>query len=37
VSGQSYSKQAAFFYCELANEEIAASDPDAARGHLQRR
>ncbi|MFZ2525248.1 MAG: lipopolysaccharide assembly protein LapB [Candidatus Ferrigenium altingense] len=35
VSGQSYSKQAAFFYCELANEEIAAGDPDAARGHLQ--
>src|ERR1039458_10392922 len=26
VSGQSYSKQAAFFYCELANEEIAGGD-----------
>jgi len=35
VSGLSYSKQAAFFYCELASEEINASDPDAARGHLQ--
>src|ERR1700693_1850557 len=31
VSGQSYSKQAAFFYCELANEEIAGDDPVAAR------
>jgi lipopolysaccharide biosynthesis regulator YciM len=35
VSGQSYSKQAAFFYCELANEEIAGGDPVAAREHLQ--
>ena len=35
VAGQSYSKQAAFFYCELASEEITAGDPDAARGHLQ--
>ncbi|TAN76344.1 MAG: lipopolysaccharide assembly protein LapB [Gallionella sp.] len=35
ISGQSYSKQAAFFYCELANEEIARDDPTAARGHLQ--
>ncbi|HEU0234084.1 MAG TPA: lipopolysaccharide assembly protein LapB [Gallionella sp.] len=35
VSGQSYSKQAAFFYCELASDEIAAGDLDAARGHLQ--
>jgi len=35
VSGQSYGKQAAFFYCELANEEIAGGDPDAARKHLQ--
>jgi lipopolysaccharide biosynthesis regulator YciM len=34
VSGESYGKQAAFFYCELAQEEIAAGDPDAARGHL---
>ncbi|HEU0219369.1 MAG TPA: lipopolysaccharide assembly protein LapB, partial [Gallionella sp.] len=35
VSGQSYSKLAAFFYCELASEEIADGDPVAARGHLQ--
>jgi lipopolysaccharide biosynthesis regulator YciM len=35
VSGESYGKQAAFFYCELAQEEIAAGDPDAARGHLR--
>jgi len=35
VSGQSYSKQAAFFYCELANEEIADGDPVAAHEHLQ--
>jgi lipopolysaccharide biosynthesis regulator YciM len=35
VSGQSYGKQAAFFYCELANEKIAGGDPDAARIHLQ--
>jgi len=33
--GQSYSKQAAFFYCELANEEIKGFDSVAARGHLQ--
>lgn len=35
VSGQSYSKQAAFFYCELASDEIAGGDPVAAREHLQ--
>jgi lipopolysaccharide biosynthesis regulator YciM len=35
VSGQPGGKLAAFFYCELAAEEIAGSDPDAARGHLQ--
>jgi lipopolysaccharide biosynthesis regulator YciM len=35
VSGQPYSKQAAFFYCELASEEIAADDPVAAHGHLR--
>ena len=35
VSEQSYNNQAAFFYCELASEEIAAGDPGAARGHLQ--
>jgi len=35
VSGQSYCKQAAFFYCELAADEIAAGDLIAARAHLQ--
>lgn len=35
VSGQSYGKHAAFFYCELASEEITQGNPEAARGHLQ--
>jgi len=35
ISGQSYNKQAAFFYCELASEEIAGGDPEAALQHLQ--
>ena len=36
ISGaQSYSNHAAFFYCELAGEEITAGDPATARGHLQ--
>ncbi len=35
LSGQSYSKQAALFYCELASEEIAKNDVKAARGHLR--
>ncbi len=35
VSGQSYGKLAAFFYCELANEEIADDNSAAARGHLR--
>jgi lipopolysaccharide assembly protein B len=35
VSGQSYSKQAAFFYCELASKEIAGDDPVVGREHLQ--
>ena len=35
VSGQSSSKQIAFFYCELANEEITDGNPVAARAHLQ--
>jgi lipopolysaccharide biosynthesis regulator YciM len=35
VTGQSYGKQAAFFYCELASEEIAKDNPVAARTHLQ--
>ncbi len=33
-SGQSYSKQAAFFYCELAAEEIAAGNMAQAHEHL---
>ncbi|HEU0189249.1 MAG TPA: lipopolysaccharide assembly protein LapB [Gallionella sp.] len=35
VSGQPYGKQAAFFYCELASEEISGGDLDAARKHLR--
>lgn len=35
VSGQPYGKQISFFYCELANEEIAEGNPAAAREHLQ--
>jgi lipopolysaccharide biosynthesis regulator YciM len=35
VSGQSYSKQTSFFYCELAAEKIAAGNVVAAREHLQ--
>lgn len=35
VSGTSYCKQAAFFYCELATEEIAAVNLSGARSHLQ--
>jgi lipopolysaccharide biosynthesis regulator YciM len=35
VAGQSYGKQAAFFYCELASEEIADGNQAAAREHLQ--
>ncbi len=35
VSGQSYGKLAAFFYCELASEEIAQGNPAVGRGHLQ--
>ncbi len=35
VSGQPYSKETAFFYCELASEEIAGDNPVAAREHLQ--
>src|SRR3990172_6473115 len=34
VSGQSYGNQAAFFYCELASEEITQDNPAAARAHL---
>ncbi len=35
LSGESRGKLAALFYCELASEEIAAGDADAARGHLR--
>ena len=35
VSGQPYSKQAAFFYCELAGDEMGGGDQAAAREHLQ--
>ncbi|BBI99265.1 lipopolysaccharide assembly protein B [Ferrigenium kumadai] len=35
VSGESHGKQASFFYCELASDEIAAGDAAAARAHLQ--
>ncbi|HSM99322.1 MAG TPA: lipopolysaccharide assembly protein LapB [Gallionella sp.] len=35
LSGQSYSKQAAFFYCELASVEAAGDDLVAAREHLR--
>ncbi len=35
LSGQSYSKQAALFYCELASEEIAGGNLAAAHDHLE--
>jgi len=35
VSGQSYGNLAAFFYCELASEEIAQGNPAEARVHLE--
>jgi lipopolysaccharide biosynthesis regulator YciM len=35
LSGQSYNKQAAFFYCELADQEIAAANFAGAREYLQ--
>jgi len=35
VSGQSYSRQAAFFYCEMASEETKAGNLASARAHLQ--
>ena len=34
-TGASYRKQASFFYCELAVEEVATGDVVAAREHLQ--
>lgn len=35
VSGQSYSRQAAFFYCEMASEETKAGNFASARAQLQ--
>lgn len=35
VSGTSYSKLSAFFYCELASDEITAGNLTAARDHLR--
>jgi len=35
LSGSSYRKLAAFFYCELASEEIAQGNLGGAREHLQ--
>jgi lipopolysaccharide biosynthesis regulator YciM len=35
ISGQSYDKLAAFFYCELASDAIAGGDSAKAREHLQ--
>jgi lipopolysaccharide biosynthesis regulator YciM len=35
VSGKSYGNLAAFFYCELASEEIAQGNLAEARAHLQ--
>lgn len=35
VTGQSYHKQAAFFYCELANEEIVQGNLVGAQEYLQ--
>jgi len=34
-TGESYSKQSSFFYCELASEEIAGGNLVMAREHLQ--
>jgi lipopolysaccharide biosynthesis regulator YciM len=35
LTGQPYSEETSFFYCELAAAEIARKQPDAARAHLQ--
>jgi lipopolysaccharide biosynthesis regulator YciM len=35
ASGSSYAKQASFFYCELASDEIAQGNLEDARAHLQ--
>ena len=34
--GESHSREAAFFYCELAAAELARQNPDAARAQLER-
>ena len=36
LTGEAQGKTAAYFYCELAAEEIAAKHPDAARSYLER-
>lgn len=36
LSGESYSKQAAFFYCELAAEEAGHGHTETARNYLQK-
>ncbi|MES1982530.1 MAG: lipopolysaccharide assembly protein LapB [Pseudomonadota bacterium] len=35
LTGQSYGKEAAFFYCELATAELARQQTDSARTYLQ--
>jgi len=35
VTGESHSKEAAFFYCELAAADLAHKHPDAAHTHLE--
>lgn len=35
ATGSSYAKQASFFYCELASDEIAQGNLEGARAHLQ--
>ena len=34
LTGESHSKQASFFYCEMASEEISRGNKDVARQHL---
>lgn len=35
LTGQSHAKEAAFFYCELAANDLAKKNADAARAHLE--
>lgn len=35
VTGEPHSKEAAYFYCELAATDLAHQRPDAARAHLE--